>query len=78
MTETPHRPQRGEIYIERRRLGQYLRIAAIDAETGLEVFVSGPAKASPADLEALAVRKLKRNLQEQQAARNPPSKDRFA
>lgn len=47
-----------EILIEEVRLGDLIEVRAIDAETGLEAVISGPARASRHDLETLAIRKL--------------------
>lgn len=58
------KPQPGEIYIEFVRIGQQVKAIAVDASTGLEVSVFGPANVSQADLQALAVRKLKKRLQD--------------
>jgi hypothetical protein len=43
-------------------IGAAVRVAAIDAKSGLEVTVMGPAKAARADLQQLALRKLKARL----------------
>jgi hypothetical protein len=51
-----------EIYFELRAVGAAVRVAAIDARTGIEVVVMGPAAASRADLQKLALAKLKARL----------------
>ena len=51
-----------EVYYEFRAVGSVVRVAAIDAETGIEVTVMGPASASQGDLERLALQKLKARL----------------
>ena len=51
-----------EVYFEFTVVGTVVKVAAIDAETGLEVAVMGPAKAARADLERLALQKLKAQL----------------
>ena len=51
-----------EVLFEFSRMGGYVRVAAIDAETGVEVVVMAPAAASRADLERLALQKLQRRL----------------
>jgi hypothetical protein len=43
-------------------LGAFARMAAVDEATGLEVVVTGPANAARSDLEALALRKLERQM----------------
>ncbi len=55
-------PKPGEVYFEHSRLGNFHRVAAIDAATGIEVTVSGPVGAAPHDLERLALRRLERRL----------------
>jgi len=51
-----------EVLFEFRRVGNSLRVSAIDAATGEEVTVIGPAGADQADLRQLALRKLRRRL----------------
>ena len=58
-----------EVLFEFTVVGDYLRAAAIDGQTGVEVVVFGPANARREGLEALALRKLERALQ---AAPSPP------
>jgi hypothetical protein len=53
----------GEVYFEFTPIGRQVRVAAIDAATGLEVVILGPATATQHQLEALALRKLQRRLQ---------------
>lgn len=55
-------PRPGEVYIEFKRVGQAFKVVAVDAATGEEVSIMGPASASQADLKRIAVRKLKRKL----------------
>lgn len=55
-------PRPGEIYVEFRQVGQAMRVTAVDAASAEEVVVMGPASASQADLQRIAVRKLKRKL----------------
>lgn len=55
-------PVAGEIYVEFLKQGNTVRATAIDAETGAEAFVSGPANAFPGDLQKLAVARLLRLL----------------
>lgn len=55
----------GEIYIEFHAIGRQVKVNAIDAATGVEVSVFGPATTSQKDLERLAVRKLQRRLMQQ-------------
>ena len=51
-----------EVLFEFSRLGAYVRVAAIDADSGIEVVVMGPAHAAQADLQRLALQKLERRL----------------
>lgn len=52
----------GTVYLEFTQIGDYQRVAAIDAATGIEVVVAGPLNAARHDLERLAAAKLKRRL----------------
>lgn len=56
------RDDQGEVYFEFTAVGSVMKVAAIDAETGIEVSVMGPASAAQADLERLALQKLKTRL----------------
>lgn len=47
-----------EVYFEIKRIGNYLRCAAIDARTGVEVTVSGPASGGVELIKRTALRKL--------------------
>ena len=51
-----------EVYFEMTRVGVSVRVAAIDAATGVEVTVVGPASAAQSDLQQLALAKLKTRL----------------
>ena len=42
--------------------GDVVRVAAVDAATAVEVYVSGPVNTPQADLERIAARKLARKL----------------
>lgn len=55
-------PQAGEVYLEFVPIGRQVKVIAIDAATGLEVSIMGPASARQADLQRLAVRKLQMRL----------------
>lgn len=54
--------ERREILFEFTAVGAVMKVAAIDAETGIEVVVMGPVHATRADLQKLAIAKLKRRL----------------
>ena len=51
-----------EVYFEFTAIGAVVKVVAIDAATGTEVSVMGPASAAQADLEQLALGKLKARL----------------
>ena len=51
-----------EVYFEFTAIGRTVKVSAIDAATGLEVSMVGPATASQADLQHLALQKLKAQL----------------
>ena len=59
-------PDRGteprEVYFEFIAIGAVVKVMAIDAATGTEVSVMGPVGAAQADLEQLALAKLKARL----------------
>ena len=57
----PDEAQR-EIYFEFVAIGRHVKVSAIDAATGTEVSVMGPATASQADLQRLALQKLQTRL----------------
>jgi hypothetical protein len=59
---TPQDDSPREVLFEFRQVGGAVRVAAIDAATGLEVTVMGPVTASRADLQRLALAKLKARL----------------
>ena len=48
----------GEIFIEFIQQGHYIKVSAVDAQTGLEVSIVGDPKQSQRALEIAAVRKL--------------------
>jgi hypothetical protein len=47
------------VILEHRRLGAWLRVAAVDTTTGLEAIATGPAE-QPTTVERLALAKLRR------------------
>ncbi len=51
-----------EVYFEFTAVGASVRVAAIDAATGVEVSVVGPASAARFDLQRLALAKLNARL----------------
>ena len=54
----------GEVYFEFIQVGQQLRVAAIDAATGVEVIVITPATANKYQMQQVALAKLRRRLAE--------------
>jgi len=50
------------VYFELMVIGTSAKLVAIDANTGVEVTVIGPANASQADLKRLALAKLKARI----------------
>ncbi len=58
----PDVPEHGEIYFEFTAIGRNVKVAAIDAATGTEVSIMGPATAARADLQRLALQKLQARL----------------
>ncbi len=63
MTPGPGNPEPGEVYFEFLRMGRNMKVVAVDAATGIEVTILGPASAPQDQLQQLALRKLKRRLQ---------------
>ena len=51
-----------DVYFEFTVVGAAVRVSAIDSLTGIEVVTMGPASASQADLQQLALAKLKARL----------------
>jgi hypothetical protein len=51
-----------DVYFEFTVVGAVVRVSAIDSATGIEVVTMGPASASQADLQQLALAKLKARL----------------
>ncbi len=58
----PDEPDLGEIYLELYPIGASMKVSAIHAETGIEVSIMAPANAARADVQRLAVNKLKARL----------------
>ena len=52
----------GGVYFEFTPVGASVKVVAIDAATGTEVSVIGPARAMQADLQRLALQKLRARL----------------
>jgi hypothetical protein len=58
-----------EVLIEITTIGAYAKVAAIDAATGTEISITGPANADRATLEAAAIKKLEYVLTKRSQAR---------
>lgn len=54
----------GRIFLEYTKVGRQVKVAAIDEATGIEVSMIGPLNVSQEELGRLAVRKLKRRLEQ--------------
>jgi hypothetical protein len=52
----------GQVYFEFTPIGTSVKVVAIDAATGIEVSVLGPARAAQSDLQRLALQKLRARL----------------
>ena len=53
-----------EIFIEFTQSGNQMRIAAIDAKTGVEVIAIAPTSATQLQMQQLAINKLRRRLEQ--------------
>lgn len=51
-----------DVYFEFTAIGSTMRVTAIDSKTGIEVVTMGPVNAARADLQQLALSKLKARL----------------
>ncbi len=54
----------GEVFFEFTSVGHQVRVAAVDAATGVEVVIMGPAAASQHHLQTIALRKLQMRLRQ--------------
>jgi hypothetical protein len=63
----------GEVYFEFSQLGRQMRVAAIDADTGIEVVVIAPVSATRMQMQQVALAKLRKKLGEtpQSSPANP-------
>lgn len=55
-----------DVIFEYIQQGAYMRVAVVDVASGTEAIIVGPANAARSDLNALALRKLKHLLDQQQ------------
>ena len=53
-----------EVFFEFTQLGGQMRVAAIDAKTGIEVIVIAPVTATQVQMQNIALAKLKRRLEQ--------------
>jgi hypothetical protein len=58
-------PGKRVFYFEFVAIGNAVKVTAIDSLTGIEVSAMGPVSASQADLQQLALQKLRRRLKSQ-------------
>lgn len=68
----------GEVLFEFVQMGQVMRVAAIDEDTGTEVFVVTPVGASRLQMQRLAHAKLRRKLGETESPPPPRPSGRYA
>jgi hypothetical protein len=54
----------GEVFFEFTKIGAQMRVAAIDAKTGIEVIVIAPVTATQVQMQNIALAKLKRRLEQ--------------
>jgi len=54
----------GEVFFEFMQVGGQMRVAAIDAKTGIEVIVIAPVTATQVQMQNIALAKLKRRLEQ--------------
>jgi hypothetical protein len=57
-------PLHGEVFFEFTQIGGQMRVAAIDAKTGVEVVVIAPLTATQIQMQTLALAKLKRRMEQ--------------
>jgi len=57
---------RHEVYFEFVAIGNVVKVTAIDGQTGTEVSAMGPVSSSQADLQQLALQKLKARIKREQ------------
>jgi hypothetical protein len=57
-----------EVIFEHAKVGAIMRVTAIDAATGTEVVIQGPASASPQELQRVALTKLNYVLNKRKAS----------
>ncbi len=60
---TPKTNSGGEVYFEFTTIGPQVRVAALDARTGVEVVIIAPKTAPQSQMQQIAMAKLKKRLQ---------------
>lgn len=58
------KPPSGEVLFEFQQIGQQMRVAAIDGGTGTEVIIIAPLTASRAQMQQIAMAKLRRRMEQ--------------
>ena len=71
MTGSGGKGSSGEVLFEFTRLGPQMRVAAIDAASGIEVVVIAPLSATQQQMQSLALGKLRRRLADRPAPTEP-------
>lgn len=66
---------RGEIYIEYTQVGQIIKVTAIDATTGIEAVIMGPASTEQSQLKKIVVQKLRMILKKSKGDSAPEDAD---
>ena len=64
------RAGQAEVLFEFRQIGPQIRVAALDASSGIEVVIIAPLSASRVQMQSLALAKLKRRLQLETVAKS--------
>jgi hypothetical protein len=59
-------PDGRQVYFEFVKIGNAVKVTAIDSVTAVEVSIMGPASAAQSDLEKVALRKLEARLKREQ------------
>jgi hypothetical protein len=59
-------PDGRQVYFEFVKIGNAVKVTAIDSVTAVEVSIMGPASAAQSDLEKLALRKLEARLKREE------------
>jgi hypothetical protein len=62
--DKPSSPSPTEVFFEFTQLGGQMRVAAIDAKTGIEVIVIAPVTATQVQMQNIALAKLRRRMEQ--------------